>query len=277
MPLNNFPIDVVGITIEADPSALKMDQNLADLTDASDARTNLDVYDTGTTDTTFLALAGGLMTGAITFDATGQQNINKGTFDNSTGGYNGISLTCAVGYELNWQGGHLGNWYSGAFQPIHLDSVLQSADASYDSEMGAWGFGVEMTSDNTQNAYIEYNQVSVQNSSGSTTIGPTGITFPDSTTQTTAAVAGVTNDKALANAIAASMWYIYDAGSDWNRQTSITNAKILAGDVLSCGVNDGTDFFTGFPSVLTSTHYNQDWKVSVNGVLSDFPIMNQLV
>ena len=53
-----------------------------------------------------LPLAGGTMTGAIVF-GTGGQNLNVGSFDNSTSGYNGISLTCAVGYELNWQGGHL--------------------------------------------------------------------------------------------------------------------------------------------------------------------------
>ena len=46
MPLNNYPIDVVGITIEADPSALKLAQNLADLADKPTARTNLDVYST---------------------------------------------------------------------------------------------------------------------------------------------------------------------------------------------------------------------------------------
>lgn len=33
--------------------------------------------------------------------------VATGTFNNSTGGNNGISLNCAVGYELNWQGGHL--------------------------------------------------------------------------------------------------------------------------------------------------------------------------
>ena len=53
-----------------------------------------------------LPLAGGTMTGAILFGAGGQ-NINVGSFDNSTGGSSGISLVCAVGYELNWQGGHL--------------------------------------------------------------------------------------------------------------------------------------------------------------------------
>ena len=53
-----------------------------------------------------LPLAGGTMTGAILF-GTGGQNLNVGSFDNSTGGSSGISLICAVGYELNWQGGHL--------------------------------------------------------------------------------------------------------------------------------------------------------------------------
>ena len=53
-----------------------------------------------------LPLAGGTMTGAIVF-GTGGQNINVGSFDNGSGGSSGISLVCAVGYELNWQGGHL--------------------------------------------------------------------------------------------------------------------------------------------------------------------------
>ena len=33
--------------------------------------------------------------------------LSQGTFDNGTGGQSGISLNCYVGYELNWQGGHL--------------------------------------------------------------------------------------------------------------------------------------------------------------------------
>lgn len=179
----------------------------------------------------FLPLAGGTMTGAITFDATGLQNINKGTFDNSTGGYNGISLTCAVGYELNWQGGHLGNWYSGSFQPIHLDSLLQSADATYDSELGAWGFGVELTSDNTQNAYIEYNQVVVANSGGSTSIGPTGITFADATVQTTAIVTGPAGTNGLNGAmnyldmltVTSSSAGYYESGGSWSAYYGFMN------------------------------------------------------
>jgi hypothetical protein len=89
--------------------------------------------------------------------------------------------------------------------------------------------------------------------------------------------AGVTADKAFANAIAASMWYNYDTGSDWNRNTGITNSYILGGSVSSCGITDGTTFVTGFPSVVSSLASNADWKVSINGTLSDFSIMYQIV
>jgi hypothetical protein len=51
-----------------------------------------------------------------------------GSFDNSTGGANGISLICAVGYELNWQGGRLRNVQiggNGTPQPIFCDSTIE--------------------------------------------------------------------------------------------------------------------------------------------------------
>ena len=73
-----------------------------------------------------LPLAGGTMTGAILF-GTGGQNIGVGSFDNSTGGSNGISLVCAVGYELNWQGGHISNTYSSTNYAILCDSSLTLA------------------------------------------------------------------------------------------------------------------------------------------------------
>ena len=66
------------------------------------------------------------MTGAILF-GTGGQNIGVGSFDNSTGGSNGISLVCAVGYELNWQGGHISNTYSSTNYAILCDSSLTLA------------------------------------------------------------------------------------------------------------------------------------------------------
>jgi len=54
-------------------------------------------------------------------------SLKEGTFDNGTGGNKGISLNCAVGYELNWQGGHLSSSYNNGttFYPVIIDSTLQ--------------------------------------------------------------------------------------------------------------------------------------------------------
>ena len=67
-------------------------------------------------------------TDAVTFDSVSLPNatqITVGSFDNSTGGASGLSLICAVGYELNWQGGRLKNVYNNATQTIHVDSPIQ--------------------------------------------------------------------------------------------------------------------------------------------------------
>jgi hypothetical protein len=50
MPIYSGGGGVGGITVEEDPSALKMAQNLADLQNAGTARTNLGVYSTSETD-----------------------------------------------------------------------------------------------------------------------------------------------------------------------------------------------------------------------------------
>ena len=258
--VNTVTLDPVLTQATGDGRYLRQANDLSDLASTSTARTNLDVYSKAETDAavagggggSFLPLAGGTMTGAITFDATGLQNINKGTFDNSTGGYNGISLTCAVGYELNWQGGHLGNWYSGAFQPIILDSTLTIADGTYDSEVDGWGFGVQLTSDNTQNAYIAYDEVKVSNSSGGTSVTPTGITFPDSSVQTTAAVAMANVADCLAHTVYNVTW----TGSAWSMTFQPINHhlnNLMAGSNLKIYSASGTDNITGLSTTSTAT------------------------
>ena len=67
-------------------------------------------------------------TDSVTFNSITLPNYTQvvvGSFDNSTGGVNGLSLICAVGYELNWQGGRLKNVYNNATQIIHIDSPIQ--------------------------------------------------------------------------------------------------------------------------------------------------------
>lgn len=80
----------------------------------------------------YLPLSGGTMTGPIFF-GTGGQNLNRGSFDNATGGDQGISLNCAVGYELNWQGGHL----SSSMGTLLIDNPIQinSNTIIYNSEI----------------------------------------------------------------------------------------------------------------------------------------------
>ena len=56
-------------------------------------------------------------------------SVAVGTYDNSTGGSGGVSLNCAVGYELNWQGGRLKSTYNNGATtaPIFVDSPLSSS------------------------------------------------------------------------------------------------------------------------------------------------------
>ena len=65
MPIYSGGGGVAGITVEADPSALKMAQNLADLQDFDVARTNLDVYNKSTSDYNATTIASSAASAAI--------------------------------------------------------------------------------------------------------------------------------------------------------------------------------------------------------------------
>ena len=70
-------------------------------------------------------------TDSVTFTSVAFSNgtqVTAGSFDSGIGGQNGIALHCYLGYELNWQGGHLRNVYindtSGTPQTITCDSPI---------------------------------------------------------------------------------------------------------------------------------------------------------
>jgi len=65
-----------------------------------------------------------------------------------------------------------------------------STDGTSDSEVGAWGLGTQKSNDHTQFAEVTYGDIFVHNSAGATHLLPTGVQFPDGTTQTTAATGG---------------------------------------------------------------------------------------
>ena len=111
----------------------------------------------------FLPLAGGTMTGNIVFDGTSGQFIGKGTFDTSRGGNYGLSIVCSIGYEFNWQAGWLvtTEQSSATPRPLYLDSLAGTTLRAWDS---ATSTGTEVTH--------------------------LGITFADTTVQTTAYTGG---------------------------------------------------------------------------------------
>ncbi len=111
----------------------------------------------------FLPLAGGTMTGNIVFDGTSGQFIGKGTFDTARSGNYGISIVCSVGYEFNWQAGWLitTEQSSATPRPLYLDSLAGTTLRAWDSSAAT---GTEVTH--------------------------LGITFADTTVQTTAYTGG---------------------------------------------------------------------------------------
>ena len=271
--INAVTLDPVLTEASADGRYLRQANDLSDLDSAATARTNLDVYSKAETDAAvvaagiFLPLAGGTMTGAIVFDATGLQNINKGTFDNSTGGYNGISLTCAVGYELNWQGGHLKNWYSGASQPIILDSSLQITDAGGITFSDAT---VQTTAATTYDGGTVSTSVTVSSGGSSTTVANTGITFPDSSVQTTAAVAVANVADCLAHTIHNVSW----TGTGWIMTFQPINENVrnlMANNNLKIYSASGTDNVTGLSISATATF------TTTSALISDYIYLRMVI
>ena len=268
--VNAVSLDPMLTQATGDGRYLRQANDLSDVTSVATARANLDIYSIAETDAAiaagggggaYLPLAGGTMTGAITFDAVGLQNITKGTFDNSTGGYNGIGLICAVGYELNWQGGHLGNWYSGAFQPIILDSPLNITDAGGITFSDA---SVQTTAAVPFDGGTVSSSISVTGSGGTITLSDSSldmsastgggtITFADSTVQTTAAVAGAN----LADTLAALFHNVNWSGTIWNASCQAVNGKFVylsgTANAVAFYSAGGTDLITGLSATAVSS------------------------
>jgi hypothetical protein len=101
--------------------------------------------------------------------------LTVGSFDNGTGGQNGIALQCYVGYELNWQGGRLRKVAigdtDGTPQTLYMDSPLEFAGPG----------------------------------AANMTISALGLTFPNATTQSSAGVVsditGITGAVAVTNIV----------------------------------------------------------------------------
>jgi hypothetical protein len=173
----------------------------------------------------YLPLAGGTMTGPIVFDGTSGQYISKGNFDTSRGGNYGISLVCSIGYEFNWQAGWLTTTEQSSVtpRPLYLDSLAGTTLRVWDSS-----------------------------TSLGTEVSHTGITFPDSTVQTTAAAGFVPGSGDLD----LDGYAITDGNFDSPAgQVSAQNVTLSSGGVLTFG--DSTVQTTAYTGGGGATNNNQ--------------------
>lgn len=67
-----------------------------------------------------------------------------------------------------------------------LTGSVTNADATYDSEFAGWGLGVQQSSDHTKGTTVEFNGLDTYDGASHMQVTPTGLTFPDSSTQTVA-------------------------------------------------------------------------------------------
>jgi hypothetical protein len=72
--------------------------------------------------------------------------------------------------------------------------ITTATNTDKDSLLAGWGLGVQQTSDNTKGTTLEFDGLDTYDGSSHMVVSPTGLTFPDSTTQTTAALADAPSD-----------------------------------------------------------------------------------
>jgi hypothetical protein len=108
---------------------------------------------------------------------------------NATAPTTGQALTYD-GTDLVWAtvGGGGGLFLPLAGGTMDASATIVLSDATYNSLVSGEVFGVELTADPTQNASLSFNAVTIQDGVGTMQLSATALTFPDATTQTTAAV-----------------------------------------------------------------------------------------
>jgi len=224
-----------------------------------------------------LDLAGGTMTGGLTLSATGIIFSDSTTMttapaggalaaDQLTDGVVAVNPTAgptAAGDVLQYDGSVL-IWTPGAggsFLPLaggamDADAEVTLSDTSnHDSELAGWGLGVQLTNDHAQGTTVEYNGLDVYDSSGHMHVNPTGLTFPDATTQTTAGYPNTNPDgfqtSTDVSTYVTGLGYLTDAPSDgfaYNRKDGAWEVAGSGGSVawgaITGTVTDQTDLVT---------------------------------
>jgi len=224
-----------------------------------------------------LDLAGGTMTGGLTLSATGIIFSDSTTMttapaggalaaDQLTDGVVAVNPTAGPttagdvlqydGAVLIWTPGAGGSFLPLAGGAMDADAEVTLSDTSnHDSELAGWGLGVQLTNDHAQGTTVEYNGLDVYDSSGHMHVNPTGLTFPDATTQTTAGYPNTNPDgfqtSTDVSTYVTGLGYLTDAPSDgfsYNRKNGAWDVAGSGGSVawgaITGTVTDQTDLVT---------------------------------
>jgi hypothetical protein len=120
--------------------------------------------------------------------------------------------------------------------------------------MSAAFFGVELSSDTTQYAELQYNSLTIGNAGSNTQITPAGVTFPDSTVQTTASTSfngGTIGNQIVITDVSGSSNY---ASTYWQNNDTAGNYNYsAAGETIACYYADGSGTRLDGPNVSIFT------------------------
>ena len=123
---------------------------------------------------------------------------------------------------------------AGGAMDANASITASDTSTATDSELAGWGLGVQLSADHTKGTTVEFDGLDAYDGASHMQVTPTGLTFPDSSVQTTAALplaGGTMNDGAqiyftsTSNneaALSASNLFI-EAGDD---NTTITGGKV---------------------------------------------------
>jgi hypothetical protein len=103
---------------------------------------------------------------------------------------------------------------------LDANSTIQVSTATQLAVFGGSGLNVELSANPSENSGLQYNGLQVQNFSGTMAVTASGLTFPDSTTQSTAG---------LSPATAASTYYLQTNPSGFITSASLSGYAQLAG------------------------------------------------
>ncbi|CAB4151960.1 hypothetical protein UFOVP583_44 [uncultured Caudovirales phage] len=137
-------------------------------------------------------LTSSALTGYATESWVTSQGYATETYVNSQGF---ITSAALAGYATEtWVTGQLGSYLplSGGA----MTGSITSTGTTHDTEMSGEFFGVQLSSDHTQGTMLNYDGLHTYDGPNSVYVKPTGITFSDSTVQTTAGISDAPSDSA---------------------------------------------------------------------------------